>query len=129
MSSIRPLLMACVVALVLAACSSFNMSPHCEETAPGLQRLIAIAQDSGPPDYARLARIVHVTAMHETGSSYNARTCSAQVEVGRQTATLAYSVRQSEGLQNWYGIEFLQPDDAKFASISAEARSAYASGL
>lgn len=104
------------------------MSPHCEETARGLQRLIAIPHVDGPVDYARLNRAVAVGNFAEKGNGYNVRMCSAQVTVGSRTGTFTYRVRQSEGLQNWYDIEFLQPDDPNLAAISAEARAEYEAG-
>lgn len=110
----------------LSGCSAFNMSPECDKTAVGLARTIAMQGNEKGYDAARVASIVQTSNFSELDSAYNQRSCSAQISVGSLTSMVRYRVRQSEGLHNWYEIEFLDPADPALLAVVARARTMYA---
>jgi hypothetical protein len=77
-------------------------------------------------DAARVSSIVQTSDFSEFESGYNQRSCSAKVTVGGLTASVRYRVRQSEGLHDWYEIEFLDPADPTLLAVVAQARTIYA---
>jgi hypothetical protein len=103
------------------------MAPACDQTGLGLQRMIAGPQTNGKVDRAKLMAIVKVGDFAETDSAYNERTCSAQVTVGNLQMAISYRVRQSEGLQTWYDINFVDPNNSSLQGILALAQADYAS--
>jgi hypothetical protein len=113
--------------LLLCGCSGFNMSPPCDETGPGLMRQLAVPADVRP-DPAKLAAIMTVSGFEELGSSYNARTCRAEVAGGTSRATVTYNITQSEGVQGWYVIELENATSPDVQMLIQEVRSAYAEG-
>lgn len=122
---------AAVVALALAAgCSQFNMAPACRETADGVRgTLLGGLADGETLDHARLYGIVAVSEPVEIGSGYNERTCTARAAVrGEAPLMLTYRVQQSEGLQNWYGVEFLDAGDQALHELAGRVRSLYLKG-
>ena len=121
-------LLPCASAVVLiGGCSSFNMSPACHETGPGLMRYLAVPIDVRP-NFDRLSRIMSVADFHELEAGYNSRICSAAVAGPSQGATIIYKVAQSEGLQDWYLIEVSNGQDPSVKNLIEELQYAYGTG-
>ena len=127
-TTVREIAVLIGMTAILTGCSSFNLSPRCDETGPGVQRVLAIPTATGPIDRLRLSRAVTVDNLAETGSSYNARVCTARIAAGELVTTVHFRVRQSEGVRDWYDIEFSAPSDPLLQAIAAKARDTYASG-
>lgn len=111
--------------LVVAGCSSFNLSPKCEETYDGLRRMLVVRDPLETPDFARLRAIIRVSQTAELNSDYNKRTCSAVVETESGQARATYTVTQAEGAQSWYEIVLVNGTDSELAALVADAQKAY----
>ena len=114
-----------VATMLLCGCSQFNMTPPCDETAPGLMRQLAVPADVRP-DQDRLAAIMAVSGFEELGSGYNERTCKAEVVASASRATVTYGITQSEGVQGWYVIELKNASSPDVQALIQEVRGAYA---
>lgn len=114
-----------VATMLLCGCSQFNMTPPCDETGPGLMRQLAVPADTRP-DPVRLAAIMTVSGFEELNSSYNARTCRAEVVASASRATVTYGITQSEGVQGWYVIELQNASSPNVQMLIQEVRGAYA---
>jgi len=113
--------------ITLAACSEFNMSTPCDQTAEGLLRTLAGLGYGDPADSVRLTAIASASGFVEMQSAYNSRRCKAIVE-SRSTgerAEIIYDIRQSEGLQNWYEIELVQPIAPQAQALTARISGDY----
>jgi hypothetical protein len=111
--------------LVVAGCSSFNLSPKCEETHDGLRRILVVQGPLEKPDFSRLRAIIGVSQSAELASDYNKRTCSAVVETESGQARATYTVTQAEGAQSWYEIVLVNDTDSELAALVADARKTY----
>lgn len=109
--------------LGLAACSSFNMLPPCDQTLSGLGQAM-IANYSKPIDEPRLGAIVSFSPPQEIAAAYNERTCRTDATAFGETLTIVYNVRQSEGVKGWG--EYTLPNDSAADSFIARLRAAYA---
>lgn len=125
---IRFAILTCTIAAMIAGCSSFNLSPECNETADGLRRNLAISDANEVPDFARLTRIISVTDMTEIASGYNRRTCSATVASNGLSSIATYEVVQSEGVKNFYEIEILNRDNQDLLELVGSIRDQYNAG-
>ena len=111
--------------LGLAACSSFNMSPKCEETTDALARLLA-TEAAEAPDWARLRSIMSFSQVVEVSSDYNVRECRAVVSGAGVSATIHYRVRQTEGVKDWFHIEIINKMDPLVGELALGLRDEYA---
>lgn len=108
----------------LTACSSFNLSPQCEETFDGLRRNLAVRDAQEVPDFPRLRALIEVADPKELSADYNRRTCSAIVSSGGSRANVTYVVSQAEGVKNWYEIDILNRNDPELlATVGVIQRS------
>lgn len=117
--------LAAAVLLGLAGCSSWNMTPRCDETGPGVMKLIA-TRAGERPDYDRIGAIMAMSDFQERSAGYNQRVCQARVTAFGETVELVYHARQSEGVQGWFEVELVNGDDPAVSNLLARIRAAYA---
>lgn len=112
------------LALALSGCSSFNLSPECQDTTEALLRILA-TDGSRAPDLERLRSLAVVEGIQETSSSYNERICRANIADEAMQATVVYRVRQAEGVRQWFDIEIINATDPSLVELSLRLRAAY----
>lgn len=128
MTPTRGLILAgCCATSLFCGCSQFNMTPPCDQTGLGLMRQLAVPGDVRP-DQVRLAAVMTVSGFEELSSSYNKRTCKADVAGHTSRASVTYDITQSEGVQGWYVIELRNADSTDVQMLIHEVRDAYAAG-